>query len=171
MFLDDTCDASNRKLFVLAPLWYPFSSSRSTLQHCADLALVMKVLHIDHGSYNSRNSCCRRKIVRGFAGVSMSSRFTEFTVSAVTLPWGPLKSAATRIPYLSCFWGMIHSSFHQIATISEVFDSHDQRLIILPSCGATVWEAALRCNAECVTRVVFKLDEETSKGLYFNKQS
>ena len=31
MFLDDTCDASNRKLFVLAPLWYPFSSSRV---HC-----------------------------------------------------------------------------------------------------------------------------------------
>ena len=135
----------------------------STLQRCADLALVMKVVHIkDHTTHAIRVAVGKLFQVLLMFQAPSSSSCTEFTQcfgGNTSIRTIDVCGNTARIPYLSCFWGMIHSfqSFHQIATISEVFDSQDQRLIILASCRATVWEAAFRCNAEfeCVTRVVF----------------
>ena len=59
----------------------------STLQRCADLALVMKVVHIkDHTTHAIRVAVGKLFEVLLMFQAPSSSSCTEFTVSAATLP-------------------------------------------------------------------------------------
>ena len=79
-----------QEIVRFSPSLIPVFELSSTLQHCADLALVMKVVHIkDHTTHAIRVAVGKLfDVLLMFQAQSepSSSSCTEFTVSGATLP-------------------------------------------------------------------------------------